>query len=259
MKKQLLFALVACAASCAWAAEVYSENVVGYTKVTVKPGLNLLASSFVQVGSGEAADVNEAVKVSGLPGLTEDMSEFATTLKVWTGIGYKTYGYLTEEEAIANEWPEAANTWLLGDFSDIAAVQVPAGDGFWVKTTGTGTITLIGQVPAAATTDVTINSGLNLVSSPYAKDINIQDVKLSGLPGLTEDMSEFATTLKVWTGIGYKTYGYLTEEEAIANEWPEAANKWLLGDFSAIADVTIPAGAGFWIKTTGTGTVTFTK
>ena len=141
MKKQLLFALVACAASCAWAAEVYSENVVGYTKVTVKPGLNLLGSSFVQVGSGEALDINEAIKNNGLPGLTEDMSYFNTTVRLWTGNGYDTYGFITEEEAVANEWPEAADKWLLEDFSAIANVTIPAGAGFWIKTTGTGSVT----------------------------------------------------------------------------------------------------------------------
>ena len=219
----------------------------------------MLGSSFVQVGTGEALDISEAVKNNGLPGLTEDMSDFATILKLWTGTGYKTYGYLTEEEAIANEWPEAANKWLLSDFSDIAVVPMPVGDGFWLHTTGTGTITLIGQVPAAAETSINVTPGFSLVSCPYAKDINIQDVKVNNLPGLTEDMSDFATILKVWTGTGYKTYGYLTAEEAIANEWPEAANKWLLSDFSAVADVTIPAGAGFWLYTTGTGSVTFTK
>ena len=219
----------------------------------------MLGSSFVQVGSGEALDINEAVKTTGLPGLNEDMSDFATTMMTWTGSGYRTYGFVTEEEAIANEWPEAANKWILGDFTDIAVVPVPVGDGFWVQTTGTGTITLIGQVPAEATTDITINPGLNLISCPYAKDINIQDVKVNGLPGLNEAMDDFATTILVWTGSGYKTYGYVTEAEAIANEWPEAANKWILGDFTDIADVTIPAGAGFWIQTTGTGSVTFTK
>ena len=244
---------------CAWAAEVYSANTVGYTKVTVNSGLNLLGSSFVQVGTGEALDINDAIKVSGLPGLNETMERFLTTVLAWTGTSYDTYGFITEEEAIANEWPEASNKWLLGDFTDIAAVPVPAGDGFWVQTTGTGTITLVGQVPAAATTDVTINPGLNLISCPYAKEINIQDVKVNGLPGLNETMDRFVTTILLWTGTSYDTYGYLTEEEAVANEWSEAADKWLLGDMTDIADVTIPAGAGFWIQTTGTGSVTFTK
>ena len=225
----------------------------------------MLASSFVQVGSGEALDINDAIKNNGLPGLTEDFSDFATTVLAWTGNGYKTYGYVTAEQANDEEnwgWPESGDKWILGDMTDIAVVPVPAGDGFWVQTTGTGTITLIGQVPAAATTDVTINPGLNLVSCPYAKDINIQDVKVNGLPGLKDDFSDFATTILVWTGNGYKTYGYVTTEQANDEEnwgWPESGNKWILGDMTDIADVTIPAGAGFWIQSTGTGTVTFTK
>ena len=263
MKKQLLFALVACAASCAWAAEVYSENVVGYTKVTVQPGFNLLGSSFVQVGSGEALDINEAIQNNGLPGLNADFSDFDTSVRLWTGTGYDTYGFVTAEQANDENWlwPESANMWILEDMSDIAAVQVPAGDGFWVKTTGTGTITLIGQVPAAATTDVTINPGFNLVSCPYAKDINIQDVKVNGLPGLNADFSDFDTSIRLWTGTGYDTYGYVTTEQADDENWlwPESANMWILEDMSDIADVTIPAGAGFWIRTTATDTVTFTK
>ena len=141
MKKQLLFALVACAASCAWAAEVYSENVVGYTKVTVQPGFNLLGSSFVQVGSGEALDINEAIKVSGLNGLDEGLEKFVTTVRLWNGTGYDTYGYVNADEAAAWEWSEAADKWLLSDMSDIADVTIPAGAGFWIKTTGTGTVT----------------------------------------------------------------------------------------------------------------------
>ena len=259
MKKQLLFALVACAASCAWAAEVYSENVVGYTKVTVQPGFNLLGSSFVQVGSGEALDISDAVKVSGLNGLDEGLEKFVTTLKVWTGTSYDAYGYVNAEEAAAWEWPEAADKWLLEDMTDIATVPVPAGNGFWVKAAQTGTITLIGQVPAAAETSINVTPGFSLISCPYAKDINIQDIKVNGLNGLDEALEKFVTIIKVWTGTSYDTYGYVNAEEAAAWEWPEAADKWLLEDMTDIADVTIPAGAGFWIKTSGTGSVTFTK
>ena len=223
----------------------------------------MLASSFVQVGSGEALDINDAIKNNGLPGLNADFSDFDTSIRLWTGTGYDTYGFVTAEQANDENWlwPESANMWILGDMSDIAVVQVPAGDGFWVQTTQTGTITLIGQVPAAATTDVTIKPGLNLISCPYAKDINIQDVKVNGLPGLNADFSDFDTSIRLWTGTGYDTYGYVTAEQANDENWlwPESANMWILGDMSDIADVTIPAGAGFWVQSTATGSVTFTK
>ena len=223
----------------------------------------MLGSSFVQVGSGEALDINDAIKNNGLPGLNADFSDFDTSIRLWTGTGYDTYGFVTAEQANDENWlwPESANMWILGDMSDIVVVQVPAGDGFWVQTTQTGTITLIGQVPAAATTDVTIKPGLNLISCPYAKDINIQDVKVNGLPGLNADFSDFDTSIRLWTGTGYDTYGYVTAEQANDENWlwPESANMWILGDMSDIADVTIPAGAGFWVQSTATGSVTFTK
>ena len=117
---------------------------MGYTKVTVNPGLNLLGSSFVQVGTGEALDINDAIKVSGLPGLTEDFSDFATMVKLWTGNGYRTYGYVTAEQANDEEnwgWPESGDKWILEDMSDIANVTIPAGAGFWIQTTGTGSVT----------------------------------------------------------------------------------------------------------------------
>ena len=223
----------------------------------------MLGSSFVQVGTGEALDINDAVKNNGLPGLNADFSDFDTKVLIWTGTSYDTYGFVTADQANDENWlwPESAEKWILGDMSDIAAVQVPAGDGFWVQTTGTGSVTLIGQVPAAATTDVTINPGLNLISCPYAKDINMQDVKVNGLPGLNADFSDFSTKLLVWTGTSYDTYGYVTAEQANDENWlwPESANMWILGDMSDIADVTIPAGTGFWIQSTATGSVTFTK
>ena len=101
----------------------------------------MLGSSFVQVGTGEALDINDAVKVSGLNGLDEGLEKFVTTLKVWTGTGYRTYGYVNAEEAAAWEWPEAADKWLLSDMTDIADVTIPAGAGFWIQTTGTGSVT----------------------------------------------------------------------------------------------------------------------
>ena len=223
----------------------------------------MLGSSFVQVGSGEALDINDAIKNNGLPGLNADFSDFDTSIRLWTGSSYDTYGFVSADQANDENWlwPESAEKWILGDMSDIAVVRVPAGDGFWVQTTQEGTITLIGQVPAAAETSINVTPGFSLLSCPYAKDINIQDIKVNGLPGLNADFSDFDTSIRLWTGSSYDTYGYVTAEQANDENWlwPESANMWILGDMSDIANVTIPAGAGFWIQTTGTGSVTFTK
>ena len=53
-KKIYALAALAAVALPAWAAEVYSSNIVGYQKVTLQPGFNLIGAGFVQVGSGDS-------------------------------------------------------------------------------------------------------------------------------------------------------------------------------------------------------------
>ena len=91
--------------SCAWAAEVYSANTVGYTRVAVN-GLSLLGSQFVEVGTEAALDINEVVlPAADLPGMDMDTGSFQTTLQMWDGSSYTTYGLLGVGQG--EEWVSA--------------------------------------------------------------------------------------------------------------------------------------------------------
>ena len=91
---------------------------------------------------------------------------------------------------------------------------------------------------------------------------NIQDFFAGGntLAGLDGDY-EFQSKLLSWTGTGYDTYGWYAEGDGTNPEvdWPEADAKWILFDQTDIADVTLNVGEGFWIQTTGSGSITFSK
>ena len=50
-KSTMIAAIFAASAFSAFAADVYSSNIVGYNKLTLNPGYNLIAPSFVNVGS----------------------------------------------------------------------------------------------------------------------------------------------------------------------------------------------------------------
>ena len=66
--------------------------------------------------------------------------------------------------------------------------------------------------------------------------------------------------MRVWNGTGYSTYGWLDADDGTENEMPEWNSKWLLGDMSDLANVTIAAGQGFWIiSPKATGSVTFVQ
>ena len=237
-----------------------SSNIVGYNKVTLSAGFNLIGSQFLNIGQG-TQDINEFANNNTLPGL-DDEYEFQSTLRVWNGVGYTTYGWYADGDGSDPEmdWPEADAKWIVNDQSDIAEVDMPAGQGYWIYTPTQATVTFSGEVPEGETKTIDVAKGFNLVANPFPEEIDIQTIQ-PDLPGLDANF-EFQTTLRVWNGVGYTTYGWYADGDGSNPEmdWPEADAKWILNDQSDIADVKIPIGAGFWIYTpTAAGSVTFTK
>ena len=222
----------------------------------------MVGAQFVNVG-GESKDINDLFSAEGnsLPGMTDD-GDFQTTLLVWTGTGYDTYGWADADDGTNNEWEEANSKWLLYDGSDIAQVDMSAGKAFWLRTNGSqAAVTTSGEVPDAAAEPVAIANEFTMIANPRPSGLNIQKIVPSEtIPGMTDD-GDFQTTLLVWTGTGYDTYGWADADDGTNNEWEEANSKWLLYDGSDIADVTIPMGTAMWFrtKTTTSGSVSFAE
>ena len=229
--------------------------------MAVNSGLNLLGSQFVEVGTDAALDINEVVlPAAEVAGLNENY-EFQTTLQTWDGANYATYGWCAAGQGTELFGdPSWDGKWLPFAMDGVAVVDIPAGTGFWIQTTGNSTVTMMGQVASAESTTVNVVSGLNLLSSAYPKAINIQDVVPSAeLPGLNENY-EFQTVLQTWDGANYASYGYCAAGQGTELFGdPSWDGKWLPYAMDGVADVTLPAGSGFWVQTTGTGTVTFAK
>ena len=222
----------------------------------------MIGSQFVNVGGGVQNIQDFFAGGNTLAGLDGDY-EFQSKLLSWTGTGYDTYGWYAEGDGTDPEvdWPEADAKWILFDQTDIADVNIKNGAGYWIQTMAAGEVTVSGEVPTGDSASVEVKSGLNLISNPFPVATNIQDVKPSAeVPGLDADY-EFSTKLLRWTGTGYDTYGWYAEGDGTDPEvdWPEADAKWILFDQTDIADVTLNVGEGFWIQTTGSGSITFSK
>lgn len=104
----------------AWAADVVSSNVVGYNKVTLTPGYNMLAPTFVYVGGGEKAipDIfQENDFVSGESGGEADC------IYLWENGGYTTTYFFSSDAGDA--WSDDQ------DGFDETEDTIPAGLGFW--------------------------------------------------------------------------------------------------------------------------------
>ena len=242
-------------ALAATAAEVYSSNVVGYSKVAIQSGFNLIGSQYVSIGSNTDFDVNELMTSQDLPGLDASFA-FQTVLKVWNGGGYYTYGYCADGQGTENGEPSWDGKWLLNDMSGLASDTIRVGEGFWIKSDSPATITISGQVATNASYSANVSAGFNLLSNPYPAPLDINTMTSDNLPGLDADFA-FQTILKVWNGGGYYTYGYCADGQGTENGAPAWDGKWLLNDMSDLADVTIPSGNGFWVKTSAPATITF--
>ncbi|MBQ8571030.1 MAG: hypothetical protein IJ444_05940 [Kiritimatiellae bacterium] len=216
----------------------------------------MIGSQFLNVGAS-TKDINDfIIDGSDLLGLDDD-GEYQTKLRVWTGTGYQTYGWLDADDGTNNEAPDWNNTWLLNDFSDIAIENMELGKGVWISVGQVGTITLAGEVNNNDTYTIDVVQGLNMIANPFPTTISIQNIKCD-LAGLDDD-GEYQTKLRVWTGTGYQTYGWLDADDGTNNEAPEWNNSWLLNDFSDLAKITLKVGQGFWFDSPTAGTVTFTK
>ncbi len=168
--KKLVTVFALCAAMSA-VAQVESQNIVGYSTITIQRDYTLLALSFDKVGSGDMT-INEAfpyqpgaMKSGGL-----NTSDQILTRNPSTG-AYTTYRLRDTSTPVSNSWCSSATT--------VATNQLPSGTPAWYfsrlvpSTTNQVTINVAGQVANDATRNNTIKSGYNLFANPYPVDISL--------------------------------------------------------------------------------------
>ena len=223
----------------AQAAEVVSSNIVGYQKLSLVNGLNLVAAPFVAVG-GETADINETMTSSDM--------KTGTLANFWNNGSYETL-YYYDEDSDGGIYDTDEETCLgpgWGNANQIVVSQdMVRGDGFWIQSSGAAENTFAGEV-STNTVSLTLNDGLNLVGNPFPKDISIQKI--------TSDDLRTGTLANFWNNGSYETVYYYdedsdggvydTDEETCLGPGWGNANQ-------IVVNHTISSGEGFWIQSSG--------
>ena len=234
-------------AAPAWAAEVVSSNIVGYTKVNVVAGLNMLSGAFVAVG-GENADMNDSVVSSDLGA--------STVAQFWdaTGKAYSSLFYYPDPDDGIYEDDSYENNlgagWGDGD-AIVVEKEMNPGTGFWVQSPSAATVTLCGEVSTNAV-EVSLVAGLNLVGNPFPGQIDISAITSSDLAAST--VAQFwNATAKSYTTVFYYPgpADGIYEDDSYENNLGAG---WGDGDAIAI-DFPIDAGSGFWIQSPSAATI----
>ena len=217
---------------------------MGYEKITLTPGFNMIGNQFLGVGTGGFQNINQMFKDSSKLVAGEGSDE-ADSILVWGGSGYDNVYYY-------DSWDY--NWYNTDDIDNATTDVIGAGSGFWFKHFGDDTIetTFAGEVPTNATYSVQIRNGFNMIANPYPAAIcpNGEFFEVDG--AVAGEGSDEADTILVWDGTGYsKVYYY----DSWDNNWYDTDDI----DNAVQEDILKPL-MGFWYKHIGEGgTLTFKR
>ena len=227
---------------------------MGYNKVTLQSGYNLLGNNWNLVGGedGLITDVLDATAVSGL----DDNGDFTSQIQLWSGSGYSIYGWSGYLGDDAESAPYNYK-WLNKSTLEPVNIDAPKGTAFWIKTASPSSVVFSGEVASEDTLTASVSAGYNLLANPFPETISIQQIQSEDLSGL-DDNGDFTSQIQLWTGSGYTIYGwsgYLGDDAESA----PYNYKWLNKSTLEPATENLEIGKGFWIQTGSSATIKFTK
>ncbi len=235
---------------------------MGYSKIQLVQGYNLVGAQFTQVGGDVLNLATVGTLDDSFTGFDEE-GYYTVSLKKWDTArqSYTSYGWsgTSPEDFGVVEDDSLNNLWLNGDYEDDGSTMAPNA-GFWIQADGTGNFTVSGEVP---TEDVTINlvAGYNLVANPFPAPVKISAFGTLGsmYSGFDEE-GYYTVTLKTWDTArqSYNTYGWTgtSPEDFGVVEDDSLNNLWLNGDYEDDGK-SVDTGRAVWIYADKAGTITF--
>jgi hypothetical protein len=215
----------------AQAAEVDS-NMVGFAKVNLAQGLNIIGAPFVTVGDTETTlmdlfDVNDMKAGSSTAN--------SDSVLVYTGSGYETYFLYAYA---GPSYDQIA--WVDTSFVEVDVTLQP-GQAVWLRRQDPAAdITFKGEVVSSASTDISLSTGLNMVSYPYSISASLNDFDISNATAGSSTAN--SDSVLVYTGSGYNTYFLYAYA---GPSYDQIA--WVNTSFVEV-DVDMPIGKGVWYR-----------
>lgn len=239
-----------------------TENIVGYADVELRPGHNLLAVPFQDIGSTNGTiDIQSAISSAGLTGLDWNGFHDRDSIILWNPWlgGYdQTFLWAGATDTTPYLGYDVSNTWIDPESLTPSEIDLSLGRAFWLTVNAPSNIlaTFAGEVARGDAHAVPVLAGGDMLGTPHPQEMDIQEVRTDDFPGFDASYA-FQTTLRAWTGSGYATYGWCAEGQGSVEGVPEFDARWLLDDFSDVAARTFDVGEGFWVFSPTNGAVMF--
>ena len=222
----------------AWAAEVYSSNIVGYQKVTLQPGFNFVAPQFVAIG-GDSIDL-QSIRLN----VADEDATGGDSIQILDegGATISTYFWFP-----ADWFGGEKSGWIDGETSDLVDLTLDNGLGILVDSADETTVTISGEVPTANAEIVAVQ-GFNWVGNSTPKAIDIQDIQID----VADENATGGDSIQILDdgGATIATYFWFP-----ADWFGGEKSGWIDGDTSDLAEVTLEPGQGVLLDVAEEGTV----
>ena len=252
-------------------ADVESANIVGYSTYTAQKGFNLCAVNFKNIGEKEDfpiinlfPGVGKGVEMPGLNYRT-GLATGADYMMVSTGPGSTDYNkyflyYFSKGGNKNYKWLNADGGAVLDENTTIKN-----GDAFWFvkQSEGSFDLPVSGEVELAASKQVTIKKGFNLIGgfyptgfapndAPYTSEYWKDTVGVKPQTGLATGADYFMVS-KGPGSTDYDKYFFYYFSKGGAKNY-----KWLNADGGSVVSGSIlPPGRGMWFVRQGDTDITF--
>lgn len=218
MKKLATLAALAALALPVIATEVTSSNVVGYQKLTLKPGFNMVPNSLVEIGSEEIIPI--ADMFGGDENATANRNaDIADRIDVWDSTlqTYVSYFRMTNRQGTSVWWGRYDSTNVE---TEDAFPAVGAGAFYYNQAANDLVLTVSGQVKSTSTT-WTIRPGFNLLCNPYPIDLAISGNTVDWSSAVANRNADIADRIDTWdaTAQTYVSYFRMTNRQGTSVWW----------------------------------------
>lgn len=267
MKKLMLVAALV-AATVAFAANpqgIKSKNTVGYSKIRITPGLNLIGTAFLKVDDEMRPDLNATfadAKGKATTGEGDDVADFIQVFDS-TMKGYPNAFFFYDSEDPDPELDPYRFKWLDNKEQEIADFVIPSANAFWYTARGEFEfeLTTLGAV-GRESVEVTLKPGLNCIVNPFPCDLPLNGdfVNWKDAGCVTGEGDDVADFIQVFDQdmVGYPNAFFFYNSEDPDPELDDYRFKWLDNKEQEITDYAVPAGGGFWFTYRGDKDITLT-
>ena len=254
----------AAGAAPAWGAEVVSSNIVGYQKITLQPGFNLIGANFAAVGTGADIPLGEVFGGTDVANATAGGTMLEGDLiQIFDAAdqGYSTeYYFFTANGAYGAEYDNKWYDVLNEDEPTTDAIPRSEATGFWYNSRANAPIVLTtaGEVSTNSVT-ITIQPGFNCIVYPFPADFDFTKLDWKTAGAVAGGTMLEGDLIQIFDAVdqGYsQEYYFFTANGAYGAEYDD---KWydVLNEDDPTTD-KIPAGVGFWYQHRGNTSFTIT-